>query len=849
MISRACLHFRRAALLLSTIGVVFGAVTLLPTSVFAATVPVTLSPSALSFSATLINTTSTNKAVVLKNNQSSALTNISIVTSGDFAQTNNCGTSVVASGSCTINVNFTPTAAGVRTGVLTVTDSASNSPQTASLSGIGLDMSFNLSQYNFSITRINTTSAVQTATLTNHGSNTITITSVTTTGDFAATNNCGSLAPGASCPISITFTPTAGGQRYGTLTVTDSDVESPQTATLYGIGSTAILTTSASFSSQSVQTMSAPKQLTLTNYDSNPLMISSVTVSGDFLQTNNCGSTVAPGASCTFAVSFIPSATGTRSGKLTVYDSAVYLTSQTANLSGTGALPALMSLSVSPGNYSLQMGQSRSYSAIGSFSDGGTRSLPFAIWNSSNPSVATMSGNIATSVGSGAATISATSGAISGYSSLNNSLVGITPSVASITLTQTMQFQASVQNASDQNVFWAVDGVPGGNGTSGTISSSGLYTPPASAGTHTIYAAAETDQTQVGQASVTVTDYQGTLTYANDNLRTSQNLSETVLTPLNVNQNQFGKLFSYPVDGFINAQPLYVENVSIPGQGFHNVVYVATMNDSVYAFDADGLTATPLWQVSFINPQSGVTVQPGDNCYLGTTEGIVGTPVIDQDAGTIYLVASTLEPGTKTPVYKMRLHALDITTGAERTGSPVLIQASVPGTGEGTDGHGNLPFIASWMKARPGLLLSNGVVYVSFGAKSAEGPTVYYHHGWMLAYDAYSLQQVGALSTSPDSWGSSLWQSGAAPAADSNGSVYAMTGNGALDADIGGTDYGFSYIRVNLTGGLLSVVDFFAPFGSKTTELPDEDLGSGGPLLLPDQPGPYPHSGGGRWKR
>ena len=795
MISPASLHLRKSFLLSSSLSLIFGAVSLLPTLVFAATAPVTLSPSALSFAATLINTTSTNKAVVLTNNQTSALTISSIAASGDFAQTNNCGTSVVARGTCTIYVNFTPTAAGVRSGVLTVTDNAANSPQTASLSGIGLDMSFDLSKYNFPITIINTTSAAQTATLTNYGSNTITVTSVTTTGDFAATNNCGVLAPGASCPISITFTPTAGGQRYGALTVTDNDVESPQTAVLYGLGQTAVLTTSVSFSSQFVQTMSAPKSATLTNYDSNPLAISSVTVSGDFYQTNNCGTTLASGASCSFAVSFIPSGTGIRSGKLTVYDSAVYLNPQNANLSGTGALPALMSLSVTPGNWSLRVGESRAYDAIGSFSDGGTRNLPFVIWDSSNPSVAAMNGNVATSVGYGVATIGATSGTINGSASLNSSAVEITPKVASITPTQTLQFHASVLGG--PSTIWSVDGIQGGNTTIGTISKSGLYTPPAIAGPHTI--SLQQSKTQVGLASVMVTDYAGIFTYTSDNLRTSENLSENVLTPLNVTQNQFGKLFSYPVDGYVFGQPLYVSNVNIPGLGLHNVAYVATMNDTLYAFDADGKSSVPLWQVSFIDPPHGITVQPGD---CNGPEGVLGTPVIDQDAGTIYLVASTLEPGTKTSVYTMRLHALDITTGAERPGSPVLIQASVPGTGEGSDGHGNLSFIASWMKARPGLLLSNGVVYVSFGAKSAEGTTVYYHHGWMLAYDAHNLQQVGALSTSPDSWGSSLWQSGAAPAADSNGSVYAMTGNGALDADIGGTDYGFSYIRVNLTGGL-----------------------------------------------
>ena len=195
---------------------------------------------------------------------------------------------------------------------------------------------------------------------------------------------------------------------------------------------------------------------------------------------------------------------------------------------------------------------------------------------------------------------------------------------------------------------------------------------------------ATTDQQQSANSTVYVSNYSGTFTYHNDNLRTGQNNNETVLTTLNVNHNQFGKLFSYPIDGIALASPLYVANVSIPGQGYHNVVYVATEHDTLYAFDADGLSNGPLWQVSFL--QNGATTIPcGDTGECGDIPneiGITGTPTIDQSSGTLYVIANTKEGSN----YVQRLHALDITTGAEKFGGPVALSGSVPGTGDGSAG-------------------------------------------------------------------------------------------------------------------------------------------------------------------
>jgi len=330
------------------------------------------------------------------------------------------------------------------------------------------------------------------------------------------------------------------------------------------------------------------------------------------------------------------------------------------------------------------------------------------------------------------------------------------------------------------------------------------------------------------------TSYTGTFTQHNDNARIGQNLNETVLTWANVNQAKFGKLFSYALDGIAYASPLYVANVLIPGQGVHNVVYVATEHDSVYAFDADGVNPNPLWKVSFIDPAAGVTTVPaadtGECCDIAPEIGITGTPVIDQVTGTLYVVAKTKE-GTN---YVQRLHALDITTGAEKFGGPAVIQASVPGTGDGNDGHGNVPFNALRENQRPALLLSNAVVYIGFASHGDNPP----YHGWVLGYDAHTLQQVMAYNDTPNGSDGGIWQSGGGLAADSAGNIFFVTGNGTFDANTGGVDYGDSIEKISPSG---SVLDYFAPHDQATLSAGDLDLGSCDALLLPDQSGAHRH--------
>jgi hypothetical protein len=405
----------------------------------------------------------------------------------------------------------------------------------------------------------------------------------------------------------------------------------------------------------------------------------------------------------------------------------------------------------------------------------------------------------------------------------------LSPRVAALTFTQTQQFSAGVGG-----VTWAVDGVAGGSVASGTITTDGLYTPPSVEGTHTV--TASSGALQSSPATVYVTNLPGLFTHHNDNARTGQNPNESVLTPANVRVATFGKLFSYSLDGNAYASPLYVANVDIPGQGFHNVVYVATEHNSVYAFDADGRSAAPLWQVSFNNPAAGVTSVPafdtGEGGDISPELGITGTPVIDPATQTLYVVAKTKEVAGAT-TYVQRLHALDITTGAEKFGGPVVLQASVPGLGDGSVG-GMVPFDALRENQRPALLLDDGVVYIAFGSHGDKPP----YHGWVLGYDAASLQQVLVYNVSPNGSGGGIWQGGGGPAADANGAIYFGTSNGSFTVNTGGTDYGDSFVKLDPSG---AVLDFFTPHDQATLSSGNLDLGSGGLVLLPDQPGPHPH--------
>jgi len=323
----------------------------------------------------------------------------------------------------------------------------------------------------------------------------------------------------------------------------------------------------------------------------------------------------------------------------------------------------------------------------------------------------------------------------------------------------------------------------------------------------------------------------GVFTYHNDNARSGQNLQEIILTPSKVDQAKFGKIFSCAVDGYVYAQPLYVANLVIPGAGTHNAVFVATEHDSVFALDVDNSACLQLWRTSFINPAAGITTVPSDDVDSGDISpevGITGTPVIDPLSNTLYVVARTKENNT----YVQRLHALDIATGAEKFGGPVVIQASVPGTGDGSVG-GSVPFDPLRENQRVALLLSNGVVYAAFASVGDVDP----YHGWLLGYNAATLQQVAVFNATPDGSRGGIWQAGGGPSADSAGNVYVVVGNGTFDADVGGRDFGDSFLKLSTSAGGFNLADFFTPFNQADLAANDFDLGSTDPLLLPEQTG------------
>jgi uncharacterized repeat protein (TIGR03806 family) len=346
------------------------------------------------------------------------------------------------------------------------------------------------------------------------------------------------------------------------------------------------------------------------------------------------------------------------------------------------------------------------------------------------------------------------------------------------------------------------------------------------------------------------------LTYHNDNTRMGVNSNETILTPANVNTNSFGKLFACTVDGFVYAQPLIMTNVNIPGKGTHNVVYVATEHNSVYAFDADdnsGANALPLWQTNFLGP--GVTTVPSgdtDTSDITPEIGITSTPVIDPVTGTIYFEVKTKEPG---PVYVHRLHALDITTGLERTNfnSPVVIQCTnYVGAGNGDNDGANPPHVL-WNPlrehSRPALTLLNGVVYMSFASHGDNTP----YHGWFFGYTATNISLPPSVyNATPNGGLGGFWDGGGGPSVDAQGNMYFQTGNGSFDqvASItSSNNYAMSLIKFATTNGM-KMVDFFAPYNAVSLSDGDEDLGSSAPIILPDSAGStkHPHLvvGGGK---
>jgi len=404
----------------------------------------------------------------------------------------------------------------------------------------------------------------------------------------------------------------------------------------------------------------------------------------------------------------------------------------------------------------------------------------------------------------------------SGTATVNVFTLSVSPGAATVAPSGTQQFTAAVQGLGNTSVTWSVDGVTGGNSTTGTITSGGFYSAPPAIGAHSIAATSSVDSSASASANITVVNVSQTavLTYHNDDARDGAFTQEVALTPSSVNSNQFGKLLAYPVDGQIYAQPLYLPRLSI-SNGTHDVVFVETQNNSVYAFDADATSETPttFWHVNL-----GPNVFKGDITGVNPNVGILSTPVIDSTTNTLYLVVETSQTGPNgTPFF---LHALDVKTGQDQPGSPVALNATYNGDTMETSCY-----------QRMGLALNpvTNWIYIPFGSCT---------HGWVLAYDKTSLAQEAAFDDTNNAAGGGFWASGGAPAIDdTTGNVYLISGTDYDDQWIQPpplyTQIGYNDSFLNLNPNTLDVQSYFTPTDNYDLSKSDIDLGSGSNILVP----------------
>lgn len=503
-----------------------------------------------------------------------------------------------------------------------------------------------------------------------------------------------------------------------------------------------------------------------------------------------------------------------------------------ATKSASASITVTIAASVSPVSVSVIEGETQQFTA--SFPGITNPAITWSVdnVNGGNSSVGTISAAGVYTAPSqvGSHTVTAAASNTSANAQVAVFAMSVSPSSATIAPSGTQQFTATIEGLTNTAVTWSVDGVAGGSSTSGTISSSGMYSAPSAIGAHIIVATSVAIPTASVHTALTVVNIAqaAVLTYHNDDARDGAYLEEVALTPANVNATQFGKLASYPVDGQVYAQPLYLPQISIAG-GTHDVVYVATQNDSVYAFDADatGTQNKTFWHVSL-----GVPVTKNDYSGVSPVVGILSTPVIDATTDTIYVFAES----SSGPLFS--LHALDVATGKEKFGGPVAVTGTVPGKGLDSSG-GNIALEPECYQ-RMGLALNpvSNAVYIAFGSCN---------HGWVLAYDKTTLQQTAIFNDTADGAGGGLWASGGAPAIDDmTGDLYLMSGVDAGDQNYTPVLYNDSFLRLSAKN--LSVLDFFAPDDNSYLAEHDADLGSGANILMPDNGSSTPHEviGGGK---
>jgi outer membrane protein assembly factor BamB len=411
--------------------------------------------------------------------------------------------------------------------------------------------------------------------------------------------------------------------------------------------------------------------------------------------------------------------------------------------------------------------------------------------------------------------------------------ITLQPADQTVSVGQTATFTVTATSSTPLSYQWQVNAAPIAGATASSYTT-GVTVAADSGNNFAVVVSNTSGSTTSRSAVLTVTNGpapSGTdvVTYKNDLGRTGQNLSESTLTPANVTASSFGLLRNLPVDGKVDAQPLYLSQLRISGSA-HNTVFVATEHDSVYAFDAD--TGSMLWRVSLL--AAGESLSDARGCSQVTPEiGVTSTPVIDRTAGahgTLYVVAMSKDASSN---YHQRLHALDLVTGAELLNGPTEIAATYPAAGGGTT-----TFLPGQYEERAALLLLNGTIYTSWTSHCDITP----YFGWIVAYSATTLLRTAILNVAPNSGGAgpAIWMSGGGPAADAAGNIYLLTANGVFETAMDakgfpqGRDYGNSFLKISTAGGTLNVVDYFTMFDEIAESSADHDLGSGGEMLLPD---------------
>ena len=430
-----------------------------------------------------------------------------------------------------------------------------------------------------------------------------------------------------------------------------------------------------------------------------------------------------------------------------------------------------------------------------------------------------------------------------------------TPAAATGYVGGFVKFSSVVSGSPPLGLQWVHNGTNIPAATASTLTLATLQL--GAAGTYTLVASNAFGVSNSAPALLTVLplpDYARPvmLTYHNDNTRQGANTNEVLLTLSSVNTDSFGKLFSYVVDGYVYTQPLIMTNLNIPGQGVHNVVVIATEHDTVYAFDADsnaGANGGLLWKTNLgssalsASAPFGYRYTGGGYTDILPEVGATGTPVIDPGTGTMYVNAFTHEGAN----FIHRIHALDVTTGNERPYSPVVVNGSVPGKGFGSVG-GMMSFSAVQHNQRPALTLASGILYVGYAGYADTDP----YHGWLFGFNATNLVLLTnyIFNTTPNASTNAfgahaaeggIWQGGGGLCVDARSNIYFMTGNGSFSQNTNGGDYSDSFLKLSTANNQFAVVDYFTPFNQANLASADTDLGSGGPILLPDSMGSVAH--------